>query len=474
MMIGNTSFGIDFRPNHLILTLLKKSFGKIQLVDYGIYPLSSEAQKEEREAQWGGLIRSFVSKHDINKEHVWISIPREKVVTRFITLPIATQENLRKVMEYEIPKYTPYEKEEVYFDYQVLKKEKEQLRLFAAFVKKAEVDYYLSLLKGIGIQPTSIQIPSTAAMNLFFYHMGPREEGVSVLFEVNEPFFEMNLIQAREWKESFFLPFSQEERQSRMIRALSRSGIKGETLSKAGVFIYGMGADEQLLATFREANPVQDIYPPPMGRIRTAGETSRIYPIYASVGVPLGGLVRTRLALNLLPLEMRKKIRQIGKPLFIVLVSLSVILGLMWGVSVFAKYRKELKTIKTEMKIRKPEVDAVEKLQKQEQGLKKEIVEFEKIRSGEVSKGELLRELTQLLPSTVWIWNLKYNGKEIELSGYADSASDLISLLDKSPLFEKVEFLAPVTKERQTKPEGEKEKERFRIKARLEGRRTES
>ena len=86
----------------------------------------------------------------------------------------------------------------------------------------------------------------------------------------------------------------------------------------------------------------------------------------------------------------------------------------------------------------------------------------------------MLKELTQLLPSTVWIWNLKYDGKEIEVSGYADSASDLISLLDKSPLFEKVEFLAPVTKERQMRPEGEKEKERFKIKARLEGRRTGS
>jgi general secretion pathway protein L len=146
----------------------------------------------------------------------------------------------------------------------------------------------------------------------------------------------------------------------------------------------------------------------------------------------------------------------------------------MWGISLFFKYRNELNTINTEMKKRKPEVEAVEKLQKQEQGLKREIVELEKIRSGEVSKIEMLKELTQLLPGTVWIWNLKYDGKEIEVSGYADSASDLISLLDKSPLFEKVEFLAPVTKERQMRPEGEKEKERFKIKARLEGRRTGS
>ena len=87
----------------------------------------------------------------------------------------------------------------------------------------------------------------------------------------------------------------------------------------------------------------------------------------------------------------------------------------------------------------------------------------------------MLRELTQVLPNTVWIWNFKYNGKEVEISGVADSASDLIPLIDKSLLFEKVEFLAPVTKERVMIRGGEgKEKERFKIKARLEARRVGS
>ena len=47
---------------------------------------------------------------------------------------------------------------------------------------------------------------------------------------------------------------------------------------------------------------------------------------------------------------------------------------------------------------------------------------------------------------------------------------DLIALLDRSPLFEKVEFLSPVTKERERGVAGDKERERFKIKMRLEGR----
>jgi Tfp pilus assembly protein PilN len=133
-----------------------------------------------------------------------------------------------------------------------------------------------------------------------------------------------------------------------------------------------------------------------------------------------------------------------------------------------------LNEINAEIKKRRPAVEAVEKLQKQKDALRKEISELEKIKSGETSKIEILKELTQLLPSTVWIWNFKYTGREIEISGFAESASDLIPLLDKSTLFEKVEFLAPVTKERERREGVDKEKERFKIRARLESRRSGS
>jgi general secretion pathway protein L len=171
---------------------------------------------------------------------------------------------------------------------------------------------------------------------------------------------------------------------------------------------------------------------------------------------------------------MRKKVRQIGKPLFMALIALALILSFTWGMGVYSGYRNALDVLRAEVKKRKPEVEAIEKLQKQRGELAQEVAEYEKITAGEFSKIEILKELTQILPSTVWIWNMKYSAGEIEMSGFADSASDLIPLLDKSPLFEKVEFLAPVTKERERRIGAEKEKERFKIKMRLEGRRAGS
>jgi len=473
-MISESCLGIDFRPNHLILTFLRRYFGKVKLVDYEIHPVLPESQKEEGQTQVIGLINTFISKHQISKERVSISIPREKAVVRFIRLPVATKENLRKVLEYETSKYTPFDKGETYLDYHVYKEEKEWIDLFAVFVKKADVDSYLSALKKVGIRPISIQVPFTAALNLFMYHEGGKEKEASVLFDVSDLFFEMNIIRGRSLKETLRLPLPATGKELRMINTLQRSGLNGDSLSKAEVFVYGLGSDDRMLASLKEIDRIKGVFFPPLNRIELGKGITEVHRIYASVGVPLQGLTKTHLDFNLLPVEMRKKVRQVGKPLLIILTSLALILCVTWGVGVTVQYKKELSAVTAEIKKRRPDVEAVEKLQKQKDELGQEISTLRKIKMEEVSKIQILHELTQILPTTVWIWNFKYNGKDVEISGFADSASALIPLIDKSPLFERVEFAAPVTPEMSLRGSDGRTKERFKIKARLETGRTGS
>jgi hypothetical protein len=468
-LISEESLGIDFKRDHLVLTLLRRSFARINLMDYALYPISPEDQREDREAQIVSLVNAFISKHQITRNRVSVAIPREKVIARFVRLPSAAKENLRKVLEYEMPKYTPFEKGAICFDYCLLREEKDGLRLFAVFARKEDIDTYLSLLKKMGIQPISIQIPSAAALNLFLYNKGGDAES-SVLIDVEQPFLEMNFVQGGEWRESLHLPLREEEKETKIINTWKRSGEVSPPANST-FFVYGFDADEILLASLRETGQLKSVLFPPMSRIQGEREKSGSSRIYASIGVPLKGLISPRFDLDLVPIEMRKKIRQIGKPLLISLTSLALFLGLAWGAGAFMHYRKEWEAVNAELRKRRPAVEALEKLQKQGGDYRKEMAELDQIRASEISKGEILDELTRLLPDTTWIWNLRYNGKEIELSGFADSASDLIPILDRSPLFEKVEFLAPVTKEMQMRSDGNKEKERFKIKAKIEGKR---
>jgi hypothetical protein len=291
---------------------------------------------------------------------------------------------------------------------------------------------------------------------------------MAILLDVTEPFFEMNLIQGGDWRESFHLPMPLEEKESKIITTFKRSGLKNSN-SNSTYFVYGLNISERIFSPLKEGNQIAVAFPP-LDRIQVEKGASKPDKIYSSIGIPLKGLTKTHFDLNLVPFDLKKKARQIGKPIFIILISFALLLSFTWGIGVCIQYRRELNAINAEIKKKKPEVVVVEKLQRQKEELRKEISELVKMKSGVVSKVEMLKELTQILPSTVWVWNLKYTGREVEISGFADSASDLISLLDKSPLFEKVEFLAPVTKERERGPAGDKEKERFKIKMRLEGK----
>ncbi|KPK92724.1 MAG: hypothetical protein AMJ94_04565 [Deltaproteobacteria bacterium SM23_61] len=376
---------------------------------------------------------------------------------------------MRKVLEYETPKLTPFDKEDFWFDFQVLKEETDWLYLVAVFVKKEELSPYLGLLKKMGIQPISIQIPAVSALNLFLYHEGEKENEISVLLDVNDPFFEMNVLEGKEWKDNFHLPLPAQEKEEQILHAFKRREGKDSSLSRAMFFVYGLDATEKALPSFQETEGMRGVASPPVQKIEVGADESLPDYIYPSIGLPLTGLTDTRFKLNLLPPEMRRKVRDYGKPVFMVLLCLALILGLIWGGGVYSRYQSDLENLRSEVKKRKPEVEAVEKIQKQRTELALEMTEFERISRGAVSGVQILKELTLVLPPSVWIWHYKFAGREVEISGFADSASELISLLDKSPLFEKVEFLAPVTKERERRIGAQKERERFKIKMKLEG-----
>jgi general secretion pathway protein L len=59
----------------------------------------------------------------------------------------------------------------------------------------------------------------------------------------------------------------------------------------------------------------------------------------------------------------------------------------------------------------------------------------------------LLDTLTRLVPDGTWLNRLDMDGKTVRLSGSSPAASTLIGLIENAPQFEKVRFLAPVTRD---------------------------
>src|SRR4030043_1702493 len=167
MPLFQSSLGIDLRRDRIILSHMKKSLNRVSVAASEVFPLTGEKPREEKDAEVINTIQRFINSHNVSKENVVLALPREKAFTKLIEIPSAARENLRKVIEYELVKHIPFTPEDAIFDFQVIDESEGFLRVLLVVVRKTDVSEVLELVKRIGIQPTAIEITSTASVNLY-------------------------------------------------------------------------------------------------------------------------------------------------------------------------------------------------------------------------------------------------------------------------------------------------------------------
>ena len=91
--------------------------------------------------------------------------PQDALVRR-VTMPAATEENLRQVLAFEMDRLTPFRADEVYFDYRVLSRDAAagQLVLQLAVARRELVDARVAALRslGVSVQGVALREPATA------------------------------------------------------------------------------------------------------------------------------------------------------------------------------------------------------------------------------------------------------------------------------------------------------------------------
>ena len=91
-------------------------------------------------------LRNFILERGIKPDQIVIGLPREKVILKEIITPIVEEKELRNMLSYELAKHIPFAVEDIVFDYQVLSKEENTLRVFLGVVKQDEVQKILKFL----------------------------------------------------------------------------------------------------------------------------------------------------------------------------------------------------------------------------------------------------------------------------------------------------------------------------------------
>lgn len=396
-MLSQNSLGIDIRSDRVAIAYLKASLGKVRLAIHAVYSLDEnlKSDKEKLDAV-SDLTTDFITENRLAPADIFIGIPGELTIFRDIEFPLAVKENLRTTLRYEMEKYIPLPVESIYFDYQILSEDK----------KRNRMKVLLTVAKKTDIEPYA----------------------------------------------DFCISLSR----SRVGKRIGVSGIESRTTALANFFLYikgkrGRTSDREILKLLSEETDI-DIY---SVKLAKAGIPS--HDLIPAFGLALKGVWKAvPLRLNLLPPELQKKPGKAGYYVMIFLTVMILLAGLAWGGSHILKQRLIMDDLDAELTRLRSELVNIDQIRGSFQEIEDRMDYLNALRRNRISVLDVLREFTQAIPETAWIRELRLSEKGIQLNGYAESASDLIPLLEDSLLFKDVVFLSTITKEKDGK-------ERFRI-----------
>ena len=89
-----------------------------------------------------------------------LEVPSSKVLRRSVRLPIATEENLRQVLEFQMEQYTPFTAGQLYFSHSVLARDfdKGLIEVELVAVQRVVVDAAIQRLKDADYAPVAVHV----------------------------------------------------------------------------------------------------------------------------------------------------------------------------------------------------------------------------------------------------------------------------------------------------------------------------
>jgi type IV pilus assembly protein PilM len=165
--------GIDIGASSVKLVQLQESKNGFQLKGLDREPLPPEAVVDDSIMDSSvvvGAIRDLISRNNIKSQDVASSVSGHSVIIRKISLPLMTEDELDKSIQWEAEQYIPFEMSEVFLDYHILgpdQNDQGQMEVVLVAAKKEFVDEYISVLKESGLHPVVMDIDCFAIENIY-------------------------------------------------------------------------------------------------------------------------------------------------------------------------------------------------------------------------------------------------------------------------------------------------------------------
>jgi type IV pilus assembly protein PilM len=144
-------------------------------------------------------IQSMVQAQKLRTREVALSVSGHSVIIKKISLPAMTAEELAESIKWEAEQYIPFDINDVYLDYEVLKERPEQGQMDVLLVaaKREVVDEYIGVVRDAGLEPVVVDVDCLTIQNAFEISYGFSLGETVVLIDVGASTLNINVLSGK-------------------------------------------------------------------------------------------------------------------------------------------------------------------------------------------------------------------------------------------------------------------------------------
>jgi len=107
-------------------------------------------------------VGKLLQQHELTEVHRDLLLSEDMVLRTPVTMPIATEANLRQALAYEMDRHTPFQAEEVFYTWRDLTRDREagHIRFELCVTPREPVEGHLEFMKKLGWAPTGVDVAS--------------------------------------------------------------------------------------------------------------------------------------------------------------------------------------------------------------------------------------------------------------------------------------------------------------------------
>jgi Tfp pilus assembly protein PilN len=439
--------GISLSESSVTLAHLKKRFNTVTVCAMAGRPI--HVPPEGRWAMILDFVREFIEEYEIEGARIGIAAERRDVLIGQLQLPAAAAENLDAVVGYEIDRVIPIAADQLYESHywRSIGSAGERIGVTVLGGLRQRIDEIQQEFAMAGYPPNAILAAPVALANYHRFCRSERAEAprTTGIFHADGDREVMTVVHDGRMVSSARFDPTRESRRDRLRRELETLLPDSASGGLEIVVVDAAGEGEMTLAEIV-----------PAGVFECAAPAA--WQQAAAVGAALAQIGEAAERVNLLPPDLIRAEESVGMR-ELALSALVVLLAAGLAGAIGLKNLSISNAIAAEVDHLEPVVSAVAEREDSNRKLLEEIETLEKPRSQSVLV--YLRDMTDRIPKTAYLTTFRFKGDKLEVDGIADNAAGLISLLERSPYFDRVEFTAPTTKYLQSQ-------ERFSLRMGLE------